>query len=48
VGLVIGALRRSGIKYSGIHGSNWFARKEVKGLAKINSIDDLKIGDAVF
>lgn len=48
VGLVIGALRRSGIKYSGIHGSNWFARKEVQGLAKVNSIDDLKIGDAVF
>ena len=48
VGLVIGALRRSGIKYSGIHGSNWFARKEVKGLSKVNSVEDLKVGDAVF
>ena len=48
VGLVIGALRRSGIKYSGIHGSNWFARKEIKGLSKVNSVDDLKVGDAVF
>lgn len=48
IGLIIGALRRSGIKYSGIHGSNWFARKEIKGLTKVNSVEDLKIGDAVF
>ena len=48
VGLIIGALRRAGIKYSGIHGSNWFARKEVTGLTKINSVEDLKVGDMVF
>lgn len=48
IGLVIGAFRRAGIKWSGIHGSNWFARKEVTGLKKIESQDELKVGDAVF
>ena len=48
VGLVIGAFRRSGIKWSGIHGSNWFARKEIIGLTRIKSQDELKVGDAVF
>ena len=48
IGLVIGALRRSGIKYSGVHGSNWFARKEINGLSKVNGIQDLKVGIAVF
>lgn len=48
VGLVIGAFRRSGIKWSGIHGSNWFARKEVRGLTRIQSQSELKIGDVVF
>lgn len=48
VGLVIGAFRRAGIKWSGIHGSNWFARKEITGLKKIESQSELKLGDAVF
>ena len=48
VGLIIGAFRRSGIKWSGIHGSNWFARKEVTGLKKIESQSELKVGDVVF
>ena len=48
IGLIIGAFRRAGIKWSGIHGSNWFARKEVIGLSKVNSAADLKVGDAVF
>lgn len=48
VGLVIGAFRRAGIKWSGIHGSNWFARKEIVNLKKIESQDELKVGDAVF
>ena len=48
VGLVIGAMRRSGIKWSGIHGSNWFARKEITGLKPIQSQDELKVGDIVF
>lgn len=48
VGLVIGAMRRAGIKWSGIHGSNWFARKEVINLKKIESAKELKVGDVVF
>ena len=48
VGLIIGALRRSGIKYTGIHGSNYFARKEVNYLSKINSQDELRVGEVVF
>ena len=48
VGLVIGAFRRAGIKWSGIHGSNWFARKEVNGLTRIQSQSELKVGDVVF
>lgn len=48
VGLVIGAFRRSGIKWSGIHGSNWFARKEMSYLKPLTNIKDLKVGDAVY
>ena len=48
IGLIIGAFRRASIKWSGIHGSNYFARKEVIGLSKVNSADDLKVGDVVF
>lgn len=48
VGLIIGAFRRIGIKWSGIHGSNWFARKEVTNLKKIEDQSELKVGDAVF
>lgn len=48
VGLVIGAFRRSGIKWSGIHGSNWFARKEIVNMKKIENVSELKVGDAVF
>ena len=48
IGLVIGAFRRASIKWSGIHGSNYFARKEVTNLSKVNSVSDLKVGDVVF
>ena len=48
IGLLIGAIRRIGLKWSGIHGSNYAARKQVNGLAKIGSIDELELGDAVF
>lgn len=48
IGLIIGAFRRAGIKWSGIHGSNWFARKEINKLEKVNDASELKIGDAVF
>jgi len=48
IGLVIGAVRRMGLKWTGIHGSNWAARKEFVNLQKINSINDLKLGDVVL
>lgn len=48
VGLIIGAFRRAGISWSGIHGSNWFARKEIVSLTPIKNQSDLKVGDAVF
>lgn len=48
IGLVIGAVRRMGLKWTGIHGSNWAARKEFVKLEKINSVNDLELGDVVL
>lgn len=48
IGLVIGAVRRMGLKWTGIHGSNWAARKEFVKLEKINSVSDLQVGDVVL
>ena len=48
IGLVIGAVRRMGLKWTGIHGSNWAARKEFVKLEKINSVSDLELGDVVL
>lgn len=48
IGLVIGALKRMGIKWPGIHGTNYTVRRALVSLNKINSISDLKVGDIVF
>ena len=48
IGLIIGAVRRMGLKWTGIHGSNWAARKEFVKLEKINSVNDLEVGDVVL
>lgn len=48
IGLIIGAIRRMDLKWNGIHGSNWAARKEFVELKKINNISDLELGDAVL
>jgi len=48
IGLPIGAIRRMGLKWTGIHGSNWAARKEFVQLKKINSVSDLEVGDVVL
>lgn len=48
VGLGIGALRRMGIAYDGLHGSNWAARNEAVELWEIGSIAQLRIGDNVL
>ena len=48
IGLIIGAIRRMGLKWTGIHGSNWAARKEIVNLQPIESISQLKPGDIVL
>ena len=48
IGLVIGAIRRMGLVWSGIHGCNWAARKEFAELKKIKSKSDLSVGDVVL
>ena len=48
IGLIIGAIRRMGLKWTGIHGSNWAARKEVVNLQPIKDQSQLKPGDIVL
>ena len=48
IGYLIGSLRRTGLKWTGIHGSNWAARKEAVNLHKVSSINDLEVGDMVL
>lgn len=48
IGLIIGAIRRMGLKWTGIHGSNWAARKEITNLREIKSQADLEEGDIVL
>ena len=48
IGLIIGAIRRMGLKWTGIHGSNWAARKEIVGLEPIKDIKQLELGDIVL
>jgi len=48
IGLVIGAIRRMGLKWTGIHGSNYAARKATVQLAKISSLDQLAPGHVVY
>ena len=48
IGYLIGSLRRTGLKWTGIHGSNWAARKEAVGLHAIKNADELEVGDMVL
>ena len=49
IGLIIGAIRLGGGKYTGAHGSNWAARNEIRGkLCTIVSARQLKPGMVVF
>lgn len=48
IGLIIGAIRRMGLEWKGIHGSNWAARKELVELKKISAVKDLSVGDVVL
>lgn len=48
IGYLIGSLRRTGLKWTGIHGSNWAARKEAVNLHAVKSVADLQVGDMVL
>ena len=48
IGLIIGALRRCGVRWTGIHGSNYAARNETEGLQAITGSMDLTPGEMVF
>lgn len=48
IGLPIGAVRRMGLKWNGIHGSNWAARKEFVELKKCTKVSELERGEVVL
>lgn len=49
IGLIIGAIRRAGGVWRGLHGSNYAARQELEdGIMKITGTGDLKPGMVVF
>lgn len=47
IGLIIGAVRRAGGGWNGIHGSNYAARKQMTDFAEIKSAD-LFVGEIVY
>ena len=48
IGLIIGAIRRAGGKWTGTHGSNWAARNAMDTLHAVADPGDLHVGQAVF
>lgn len=48
IGLIIGAIRRAGGKWTGTHGSNWAARNAMDTLHAVTEPVDLQVGQAVF
>lgn len=48
IGLIIGAIRRMGLKWTGIHGSNYAARQEITNLTPLTSQAQLEVGDVVL
>lgn len=48
IGLVIGAIRRAGGSWPGIHGSNWAARNAMAWLLPFVDAGDLTVGELVF
>ena len=48
IGLIIGAVRRAGGTWSGLHGSNYAARNEVDDLWPVTLAGDLQTGMLVF
>ena len=48
IGLIIGAIRRSGGSWTGTHGSNYAARTEMDYLLPVTDPDDLNVGEVVY
>lgn len=48
IGLIIGAIRRMGLKWIGIHGSNYAARKQSVNFRKVTDPSQLEVGEMVF
>lgn len=48
IGLIIGALNRCGVKWPGIHGSNWAARNAMAWMLPVASAEDLAVGEIVY
>ena len=48
IGLVIGAIRRTGGSWEGIHGSNYAARYEMRELLPVADAGELCLGDVVY
>ena len=48
IGLIIGAIRRAGGNWPGIHGSNYSARYETRNLEKITNQNALRVGELVY
>lgn len=48
IGLIIGAIRRAGGKWTDTHGSNWAARNAMDTLLPVTDAGDLQVGQVVF
>lgn len=48
IGLIIGAIRRAGGNWTGIHGSNYAARYEMRELLPVTEAGELNLGDVVY
>ena len=48
IGLIIGAVRLAGEKWTGTHGSNYAARNEMRTLGGIPGVAALSVGDIVY
>ena len=48
IGLVIGAIRRAGGSWTGVHGSNYAARYEMRELLPVTDAGELCPGDVVY
>lgn len=48
IGLIIGAIRRAGGSWTGIHGSNYSARYEMRELLPVMYAGELNLGEVVY